>query len=382
MKRIVFFFEVHQPRRIRKFSVRDIGKNRDYFWDAKNLEIIDRVAEKCYLPATQALIDGNIKTSISISGVLLESLVKNRSDVVEKFKEYFQKTGGEPVVETYYHSLSSIWNEREFRQQVEKDSKMTETVFGKTPTTFRNSELIYRDDLAAVVGGMGYRNIITEGTDALISSHSPNYIYSSKYGQNLLLRNYRLSDDISFRFSNHSWTEFPLFADKYARWLEETPGDIINLFMDYETFGEHQWRETGIFEFLARLPEEVRKRGMEFSTISEVGELLEPKATLSIPNYISWADFSRDLSAWLGNDMQRDAFEDLKSFENCRDVEIWRYLQTSDHLYYMSLANVQDQEVHAYFNPYGSPFDAYIHYKNVMEDMRIRCFGENFKKKK
>ncbi len=376
MKKIVFFFEVHQPRRIRYYKANERGKNHEYFWDDRNAEILNRVSDKCYIPATQMLIDSGIKASISISGVLLEALLRTRKDVVEKFAEYFEVGGGEIVAETYYHSLSSLWNESEFKEQVKMDSDLIKTLFNRTPTTFRNSELIYSNEIGRLAHEMGYKNIIAEGTDQLIKSHDPNYLYENPYGQNLLLRNYRLSDDVSFRFSNRSWSDYPLFADKYAKWLADAPGDVINLFMDYETFGEHQWKETGIFEFMKALPKEVESREMEFSTISEIGQSLKPRNTISVPNYTSWADTSRDLSAWLGNDMQMDAFEDLKSLSNCADKETWRYLQTTDHLYYMSLAGVADQEVHSYFNPYGSPYDAYIHFKNIIEDFRMKCSRE------
>ncbi len=373
MKKIVFFFEAHQPRRIRPYRVREIGKKHDYFWNDKNLEILNRISDKCYIPATRVLTNSGIKASLSITGVLLEALLKYRPDVVATFSEYFDRVGGEIVAETYYHSLSSIWNEEEFREQVEMDKKQIQSVFKKTPTTFRNSELIYSDEVARMAKGLGYRNIITEGTDDIIRNYDPNHLYASTQGQNLLMRNYRLSDDISFRFSNHGWPEFPLYADKYGRWLSESPGEVVNLFMDYETFGEHQWKETGIFKFLEALPEEIERRGMELSTINEVGDSVTPSGTISVPGYISWADTSRDLSAWLGNNMQRDAFDDLKSLASCSDKETWRYLQTTDHLYYMSLANVSDQEVHSYFNPYGSPYDAYITFKNIIQDFRIVC---------
>lgn len=373
MKKIVFFFEVHQPRRIRPYRVKEIGKKHDYFWDNKNLEILNRISDRCYIPATRVLIDSGIRASLSITGVLLEALLKYRPDVVDVFSEYFDRVGGEIVAETYYHSLSSIWNEEEFREQVEMDKKLIRSVFKKNPTTFRNSELIYSNEVARMVKDLGYRNIITEGTDDIVRNHDPNHLYTSTQGQNLLLRNYRLSDDISFRFSNHGWPEFPLYADKYAGWLSGSPGEVVNLFMDYETFGEHQWKETGIFKFLEALPGEIERRGMELSTISEAGNSVTPSGAISVPGYISWADTSRDLSAWLGNNMQRDAFDDLKSLAYCGDKEIWRYLQTTDHLYYMSLANVSDQEVHSYFNPYGSPYDAYITFKNIVEDFRIVC---------
>ncbi len=371
MKSVVFFFELHQPRRLREYRSLDIGKGKGYFWDEKNNEIINRVSDRCYIPATQSLIDGNIKATLSVSGVLLENLVRMREDVVDILKEYFRK-GGELAAETYYHSLCSIWSPEEFSFQVNEDVRLKKDVFNIKPKTFRNTEMIYNDNIGFMSAKEGFKNILTEGPDRIISKFNPNYVYRNPASQNLFLRNYRLSDDISFRFSNPSWNEYPLYADKYARWLSESPGDVINLFMDYETFGEHQWKESGIFEFLKALPEEARKRDVEFTTVSEATKH-SPVSEISIQDYISWADYPRDLSAWLLNDMQRDAFEDMKSLSKCKDKRTWRYLQTSDHFYYMSMAGVQDQEVHTYFNPYGSPYDAYIFYKNIMEDFREKC---------
>ncbi len=371
MKSVVFFFEAHQPKRLREFRSLDIGKNKSYFWDEKNEEIINRVSDRCYIPATQTLIDKKIKATISISGILLEHLINKREDVVDVFKEYFRK-GGELAGETFYHSLSSIWSPEEFSDQVNEDKTMKKEIFGIVPRTFRNTEMIYNDDIAFLSAKEGFKNILTEGPDRIIGEYNPNYVYKSVASQSLFLRNYRLSDDISFRFSNPSWNEYPLYADKYANWIASSLGDIVNLFMDYETFGEHQWKESGIFAFLSALPDELEKRSIKFSTVSEASEL-QTDRKISIKEYISWADYPRDLSAWLANEMQRDAFEDMKSLQKCKDKKKWRYLQTSDHFYYMSLAAVQDQEVHTYFNPYGSPYDAYIFYKNILEDFREKC---------
>ncbi|MCL5681186.1 MAG: glycoside hydrolase family 57 protein [Candidatus Thermoplasmatota archaeon] len=372
MKGIAFFFEVHQPMRIAEFRSADIGKGKNYFWEEKNREIINRVVDKCYIPATQHFIDNRIKASFSISGVLLERLLDLREDAVDLFREYFRKVKGELLAETYYHSLASLWNEEEFVEQVEEDRNLKKYLFNVQPRSFRNTEMIYNDYVGSVTSKIGFSTILTEGVDRIIKDHSPNYRYRNPSGQTLLLRNYRLSDDISFRFSNVGWNEYPLMADKYAKWLSETPGDVINLFMDYETFGEHQWKESGIFDFLDALPGEVERRGMEFITVNEASKY-PVKDLISVQDFISWADYPRDLSAWLANEMQRDAFEDMKNLSGCRDRKKWRYLQTSDHFYYMSLAGTQDQEVHSYFNPYGSPYDAYINYKNIIQDFRENC---------
>lgn len=370
MKSVVFFFEAHQPMRIRPYRMADIGTKHDYFWESKNREIVQRVSEKCYIPATQALIDNGIKASLSISGILLDQLTAINSGSLDVFKEYFRSGLGEPVAETYYHSLSSIWNKREFFYQVNKHREAISMFFGKTPQTFRNTELIYNDDVSKLAKDLDFKNIITEGTDKIIAYNTPNVKYSSVSGLNLLLRNYKLSDDVSFRFSNHTWNEFPLYADKFSDWVARSPGDVVNLFMDYETFGEHQWKETGIFEFLKALPKELEKRGISIKTIDEFCNENRKGNVLSLPDYVSWADVGRNLNAWLGNDMQREAFDLLKSLENNTNPETWRRLQVSDLIYYMSVSRFSDQEVHDYFNPYGSPYYAFMNYMSVLEDFR------------
>ncbi len=368
MKNIVFYFQMHQPKRIREYRRSEIGHNHEYFWNEKNREILERAISKCYIPTTKLLIENGISASISISGVLLEQLLELNSDVIDILKEYFRSGLGELMDETYYHSLSSVWDLDEFKNQVLEHNEYVSRIFGIRPVTFRNTELIYNDEISKAVKELGYDTIITEGTDEIISKYSPNHKYSSVSGMNLLLRNYRLSDDISFRFSNRSWNEYPLFADKYARWLQSTPGELINLFMDYETFGEHNWKETGIFEFIKALPKEIQLRNMQLSTIKNAVKENESRGVISVPNTISWADTERDLSAWLGNEFQQDAFEIMKSARNNKNVKLWRMLQTSDHFYYMSTKHFSDQEVHEYFNPYHSPYLAFIYYTNIFED--------------
>lgn len=370
MKSVVMFFEAHQPMRLRPYRMSEIGKNHDYFWESKNREIVQRVSKRCYVPATKILLDTGIKASISISGVLLDQLEENSPESIDIFREYFRSGLGEPMAETYYHSLSSIWNKNEFFCQVKKHRENIEKLFGFNPVSFRNTELIYNDDVSRLAKELGFRNIITEGTDKLISENNPNAKYLSVSGLNLLMRNYKLSDDISFRFSNHGWNEFPLFADKFADWVSRSPGNVVNLFMDYETFGEHQWKETGIFEFLKALPREFEKRNISMKTIDEFCQEDHGNRTLSVPDYVSWADVGRNLNAWLGNDMQNEAFNAMKSVENNSNMEIWRRLQVSDLIYYMSVSKFSDQEVHDYFNPYGSPYYAFMNYMSVLEDFR------------
>ncbi len=368
MKELVFYFQVHQPRRIRPYRMSEIGRSHNYFWDDKNREIMQRVAEKCYIPATRLLIDSEIHASFSLSGIFLEQALEYAPDVVDVFREYFRSGLGEIMSETYYHSLSSIWSGDEFRSQVQEHRELVKRLFGIEPVTFRNTELIYSDAIANVVKGMGFRNIVTEGTDQIIEAHSPNYVYNSTSGMRLLLRNYRMSDDIAFRFSNASWSEFPLFADKYARWVSESPGDVINVFMDYETFGEHQWRETGIFKFMERLPVELGRRSVSTSTVANAAKNNTIRGTVSVKQPVSWADTDRNLNAWLGNEMQTEAFEALKGLYWHPDKKTWRTLQTSDHIYYMSVRNFADQDVHSYFNPYQSPYLAFIYYMAILED--------------
>jgi len=370
MKKIIFFFEVHQPRRIRPYRRYEIGKAHEYFWHDKNKEILSRIISKSYIPMTKFLIENNFPCSISISGILLEQLIELNSPILDLFKDYFKSGLGELVGETYYHSLASIWDDEEFSNQIKFQEETLIKIFGIKPVTFRNTELIYSDHISEVVKKLGYKNILAEGTDEVISKYNPNYKYTSVSNINLFLRNYRLSDDISFRFSNTTWNEYPLFADKYAKWIHLTPGEVINLFMDYETFGEHQWKETGIFEFMKHLPKELRKYGIELSTINSFAESSGSKGQISIQKIISWADTERDLSAWLGNDLQKEAFEFMRSLKGNKNMHVWRSLQTSDHFYYMSTKHFSDQEVHEYFNPYKSPYLAFIYYTNILEDFQ------------
>lgn len=371
MKKVIFFFEAHQPRRIRPYRRNEIGKNHEYFWKEKNTEILNRIINKCYIPMTKFLIENNFPCSISISGILLEQLLEINSEVIDLFKEYFRSGIGELVGETYFHSLASIWDFEEFENQIKIQEDILMKIFGIKPVTFRNTELIYSDEISFVIKKLGYHNVLAEGIDEIISKYNPNYMYSSISGMNLFLRNYRLSDDISFRFSTVSWNEYPLFADKFAKWIHLSPGEVINLFMDYETFGEHQWKETGIFDFMKHLPQELKNYGIDLTTINSFSKQNESKGVISINKVTSWADIERDLSAWLGNDLQKEAFDFMKSLKNNKNMHIWRTLQTSDHFYYMSTKRFADQEVHEYFNPYKSPYLAFIYYMNILEDFQL-----------
>ncbi|MEM0122983.1 MAG: glycoside hydrolase family 57 protein [Conexivisphaerales archaeon] len=370
MNTIAIFLEVHQPRRLRRYSMKEIGHSHSYFWDEKNYEIMQRVTKKCYVPALKVFMESGVKASVSLSGTFMEQAKEYAPESIDEFKSYFKSGLSEAVAETYYHSLASIWNESEFAEQVKQQVSALKREFGVKPESFRNTELIYSDKIADAVKSMGFKRVLAEGTDYIISRHSPNYIYRAKSGISLFLRNYRLSDDISFRFSNWEWPEYPLTADKYARWISETPGNIANLFMDFETFGEHQVAETGIFEFVRALPKELKGRGIEMVTLEEADRMFEKSQTISVPEITSWADTRRDLSPWLGNEMQKQAFSELKRID--KKDHVWRSLQTSDHLYYMSTGTSQDITVHEYFNPYKSPYYAFLSFMNVMQDIKMQ----------
>ncbi len=370
MKNVIFYFEVHQPRRLRFYRMKEIGIHHDYFWEEKNRDIFMRAAKKCYIPTTRLFIEHGIRASFSLSGTFLEQAIEYEPEVIETFKEYFKTGLGELLSETYYHSLASLWDRNEFMAQVKEQEDIIWKLFKIKPKTFRNTELIYNDDISRYVSSMGYDNILAEGTDFLISRHNPNYIYRSASNLNLFLRNYQLSDDISFRFSTWNWPEYPLTADKYARWIDLTPGDLANLFMDYETFGEHQVSDTGIFEFLKYLPIEFKNRGIKMLTINEAARSFEKKEIIKVSDAISWADVNRDVSPWLGNDMQKEAFKELQKLKNNNNKQMWRHLQTSDLLYYMSTGTSPDQIVHEYFNPYKSPYYAFLTYMAILEDFR------------
>lgn len=389
MKSICFYFQVHQPNRLRHYRFFDIGNNHDYFDDAQNAWLCRRVADKCYLPTNKLMLDlinenkGRFKISYSITGVVLEQFEKYTPEVIESFKALASTGCVEFIGETYYHSLAALKSKSEFKNQVKLHSDKIFEHFGQRPSIFRNTELIYSDYIGEIVGDLGFKAQITEGAKHILGWRSPNFLYKSSKNENLvlLLKNFQLSDDIAFRFSQHSWEGFPLTVDKYVKWLNQTQdAECINLFMDYETFGEHQWKETGIFEFLRELPKGVfKKTDFGFSTPSQLVDNLKPVSEIHVPYPISWADEERDLTAWLGNDLQDDAYDQLYELEeeiiSSGDKDLindWRYLQTSDHFYYMCTKWFSDGDVHKYFNHYDSPYDAYINYMNVLSDFRIR----------
>jgi alpha-amylase len=390
MASVCFYFQVHQPYRLRPYTVFDTDS--DYFDEGKNSEVCRKVANKCYLPANRLMLDlinkykGKFRISYSVTGCFLEQLETYAPEVLLTFKELAATGCVEFLGETYYHSLSSLYSQNEFAEQIKAHKSIIRELFGQTPKVFRNTELIYNNQLAERIEKIGgFTAILAEGADHILGYRSPNFVYQPVTCQKLklLLKNYRLSDDIAFRFSNRAWNQWPLDAHKFTGWVNGANGCgfVVNLFMDYETFGEHQWEDTGIFEFLRHLPEEIlRHPDNDFKTPSEVSEAFDAVDTIDVPYTISWADIERDLSAWLGNPMQQNALYALYSLEDkvkrTHDEDIlsdWRKLQTSDHFYYMCTKWFADGDVHKYFNPYDSPYDSYVNFMTVLENLSSRC---------
>jgi alpha-amylase len=390
MKKICLYFQVHQPFRYKRYRFFDIGNDHYYYDDYMNESIMRKVAERCYLPANKILLDlikkygSRFKVTFSLTGIVLDQFELYAPEVLESFKNLAETGCVEFLSETYSHSLVALKNQEEFKKQVRDQTYRIKKYFNQEPKVFRNTELIYSDEIGAQVYDMGFTAILTEGAKHVLGWKSPNYLYYNAINPRLkvLLKNFKLSDDIAFRFSNKGWSEYPLTADKYASWLNnlDKKEEIVNIFMDYETFGEHQWEDTGIFNFLKALPKALFKnKDFSFITASEAADDLQAVAAVNIPYPISWADEERDLTAWLGNELQVDAFDKLYSITDkvnrCDDPKIlkdWNYLQASDHFYYMSTKFFSDGEVHAYFNPYESPYDAYINYMNILSDFILR----------
>ena len=390
MKSICFYFQVHQPFRLRKYRFFDIGKEHNYYDEYQNEYIMKRVADKCYLPMNKLLLDlineygSQFKVSFSISGTALDQFELYTPEVLNSFKNLADTGNVEFLAETYPHALSALKSKQEFSKQVKEHKAKIKKHFGYNSKTFRNTELIYSDEIGEMVADLGFNTMLTEGAKHILGWKSPNYVYTNAINPKLklLLKNFRLSDDIAFRFSERSWEDWPLTTEKFVNWLNQVEDEeqVINLFMDYETFGEHQWKETGIFDFMKALPQAVFKNSdYTFNTPTEVTKMHQPIAKLHVPYPISWADEERDLTAWLGNELQDEAFDKLYQLEGkikkCKDKSIltdWKYLQTSDHFYYMCTKWFSDGDVHKYFNPYGSPYDAFINYMNVLSDFEIR----------
>ncbi|MBQ5637628.1 MAG: glycoside hydrolase family 57 protein [Alistipes sp.] len=389
MKTVCLYFQVHQPWRLKKYRFFNMGKDHNYLDDLANRSILQKVARQCYLPMNAMLLKlieehkGQFRCSFSITGIAIEQFKAYAPEVLESFKALAKTGCVEFLAETYSHSLASLASKEDFADQVKLHAAMIKKEFGVKPTAFRNTELIYSDEIGAMVSELGYKTMLAEGARHILGWKSPNYIYANSIDQKmrLLLRNYKLSDDIAFRFSNQGWDEYPLTADKYVSWLtsEETPGEVVNLFMDYETFGEHQGVETGIFDFMKALPAVALASGqLEFATVSEAAKKYQPVSVLHCPHTMSWADEERDVTAWLGNELQNEAFSKLYALKEkiaklkSEDFNyVWNFMQTSDHFYYMATKWLSDGDVHSYFNPYDSAYDAFINYMNVLSDFEI-----------
>jgi alpha-amylase len=387
---VVLYFHVHQPFRLRKYTFFDIGVDDRWFDDAVNERIVRRVAERCYVPMNALLTrqilrtDGAFRCALSITGTALDQLERWAPKALESFRALVATGCVELVSETSHHSLAFLADDDEFRAQIATHTDRLESVFGRRPTTFRNTELLVDNDVAKTAEELGFTAILGEGADHVLGLRSAHRLYrpSGCRKIKLLLRDYRLSDDIAFRFTNRNWPEWPLTPDKFAGWLADAPEDSsqVGIFMDYETAGEHQWAETGIFEFMENLPDAVAKSPrLSFGTPSSVADAGRDVLKVDVPRPVSWADAERDLSAWLGNDMQRSAHEALYAL--LPDVRrrgdpslhaAWRRLSASDHVYYMSTKHASDGDVHSYFSPYSSPHDAFIAYMNVVDDLARR----------
>lgn len=384
---ICFYFQVHQPFRLRNYNFDQIGFNHYYENYDQNLSILNKVADKCYLPTNAKLLElmtrhkGKFKVAFSLSGCALEQFELYRPDVLRSFQALLTSGYAEVLGETYYHSLSFLYSKDEFDRQTQKHREKIKVLFNAEPVVFRFTELIFNNELAKHIASKGYAGMLCEGADKWLKGKSPNHVYRSPGlpGFSLLLKNYQLSDDIAFRFSNRKWNNWPLTAEKFATWLHDHAADAetINLFMDYETFGEHQWKETGIFDFLDYLPEFVLGHpDFSFRTPSEVMRAYKPRDVYDVPEYSSWADEERDLSAWQENEMQKEALEKIYALEkSVREtgnedlIQVWGKLQTSDHFYYMSTKFWADGDVHKYFSPFPSPYDACVYYMNVISDL-------------
>lgn len=394
MPAICLYFHVHQPWRIKKYSLFDIENDQSYFNDQSetnlnNARVLEKVAKYCYRPTNQILLEHlkkypDFKFAFSMSGTILDQLEKYLPDVLDSFKALVATGKVEMINETYYHSLAFIYSEDEFVRQVRQHGQRLKSLFDYTPKVFRNTELVYNNNVAKMVEKLGFKGILAEGVDDGLGWRSPNFVYEppNTTSLKLLMKNYRLSDDIAFRFSEQSWKSWPLTADKYAQWINAVngAGDVVNLFMDYETWGEHQRQDSGIFDFLRALPEALLKHpDNTFVTPTEAITSFPVRDVVDIKRVTSWADVERDLTAWTGNEMQKTALAELYGLEekvlnsqNKNLIEDWRRLQTSDHFYYMCTKWFADGDVHAYFSPYETPYDAYASFINVLEDFRLR----------
>jgi alpha-amylase len=388
MAPICLYFQAHQPWRLKRYNYFQVGRDHRYFDEEANRALLERINAKCYLPATEMLSDllarhPGFAVAFSVSGSLIEQFAAYGSGPLESFRRLASNPRVEFLAETSHHSLAFLASRREFLDQVALHRRMLRENFGVEPRVFRNTELIYSDELALAVEEAGYAGVLADGVEEMLHGRAPHHVFraATPGGLPLLLRDYRLSDDIAFRFSNKAWSEFPLTPEKYDRWVRGVRGEVLCLFMDFETFGEHHWKEGGIFDFFREwVARHLERAGTEFVTPSEAIRRSPPGEVLSAPRPISWADDARDVSAWLGNDIQRDALRALFALEgrvkasaSAELVADFRRLSTSDHFYYMATKAAADGQVHAYFSPYESPFDAYIAYMHILADMERRA---------
>lgn len=388
MATINLYFQVHQPYRLAEFTFFDIGSNTNYFNNDLNAEIIHKVAKNCYLPTNTLLLElinkykNQFKLTFSFSGVFLEQLEQYAPSVLASFQELIKTNCVEILAETYYHSLASVYDETEFKFQVKKHSELIKKLFNYTPTVFRNTELITHPELISFIENLSFETILAEGTPKILKKNKPNQLFPIKNNSlKLLCRNFELSDEIAYRFSDKNQPHYPLNANKFNNLLK-AEDHLVPLFMDYETFGEHHAKETGIFTFFEDwINKSIQNNLNTFEIISSI-QLKNPKIELSINSVSSWADSEKDISAWAGNEMQKDALQQIYNLkneifktENENLIENWRKLQTSDHFYYMSTKHLSDGEVHSYFSPFRSPYDAYLFYTNIIKDIRLKLLN-------
>ncbi|MDR1403928.1 MAG: glycoside hydrolase family 57 protein [Tannerellaceae bacterium] len=389
MKTICFYFQIHQPFRLKRYRFFDIGNDHYYYDDFQNEEIIRRIAERCYIPANRLFLEmikesgGKFKAALSISGTALEQMEVYTPEVLDGIRELVKTGNIEFLSETYAHSLASLGNEDEFKKQVQLHKEKVYALFGVKPRVFRNTELIYSDEISDIVYDLGYHGMLTEGAKHILGWKSPNYLYASasRPGLKLLLKNDRFSEDLSMRFNNYSWSEYPLTADKYMSWIASTPEEeqVINLFMNYDVLGSFHPAESGIFDFFRALPRFAAEQGIGFSLPSDAFKKLKPSDAISVPFPMSWVDEEKDCSSWLGNILQQEAFEKINEISNrvhlIQDGRIqqdWLYLQSSDHFYYMNTKHPGEKG----FSPYDNPYEAFNNYMNVLSDFIFRVEAE------
>ncbi len=385
MKTICFYFQIHQPFRLKRYRFFNIGRDHYYYDDYANEDLLQQIAGRSYIPANRMMLDlinlhkGKFKVAFSISGVALDQMEIYTPEVIDGFRELSRTGNVEFLAETYAHSLACMADPLEFQQQIKQHAERIKLLFGQEPKVVRNTELVYSDDIAQMVYSMGYDKMITEGAKHVLGWKSPNYVYKSLEQPNmkLLLKNTQFSDDISFRFSNYSWNEYPLTAEKFVSWMAATSPqeEIFNIFINYETFGNLHPSHTGIFEFMKALPRYALDKGIGFATPNEIFETHKPVGAITVPNPISWEGEERDLSAWLGNTLQKGAFntlykmgERVRLANDRRLKQDWLYLQTTDHFHYMSTKHFSSGSAQSNFSPYQSPYDAFNNYMNVLSD--------------